>query len=580
MNPRIEQRAWQWWFPWGLVLVVAWIAHAGAWMASFYMDDYHHILMNPVVRGEAEVDFGWKGRFLTFALWRGVYAVWGPETMAFHGLNWLLHGAVAVTGFGVMRGFLRLGPDPLPDQATSTALWGALLFAVHPLCVEPIHYAAQTSILLATFLALLAGGAFLRWKVTGNLSWAAASLLGVLLSGMAKEAGFWHALIGIFFMALLGHQGHHPFPALGRSLRGRLGVMIGLGVVGAVVAHTWLGIVLARLQTPDLYGQHLLTQARVLGEYVSRMFVPLGLCSDHHVPWTVSWTDTDAVFRLLVTAVAAFWILERYGRRRSWLAALLGMGLFHMLIRFAYVVDEPMVEYRTYPAMPWIALFIVVALRECTDWRFPRLAAWTRPVLAMLVLGFALLTWQRSRVWQDERSIVTNVLGQYPLNLRALGIYMKNLTMRGEFETVIAGKRMPDEVSRAINDFNRENDRIYSERRQHLDYASCQYFIIRAQLHAGQTEAAAERAQAMLADLLTGRRAGNDESHFSAFLSRALCHVMMGEREAVDSLLEAAHAVLPNAEELPEMLQMELGLMGREMQGTSRGEELSFQPDP
>lgn len=67
------------WFPWVVVLLAAWAAQILAWKAAFYMDDFHHILARETVTGEEALTFGWKGRFLTFALWR---ALW-------YSLSWL-----------------------------------------------------------------------------------------------------------------------------------------------------------------------------------------------------------------------------------------------------------------------------------------------------------------------------------------------------------------------------------------------------------------------------------------------------------------------------------------------------------
>ena len=549
------------WFPWALVLVAAWGAQIFAWRAAFYMDDIQHILMREVVTGEGALEFGWKGRFITFALWRGVYELFGSSPMAFHGLNWVLHGVVALLSYGVLRAFVRLGPEHLRREAPSLALWGALIFAVHPLCVEPVHYAAQTSLLLATLLAMVAAGCFLRWRETLRVGYAVVSVIFVVLAGMAKEPGFFHALTLLFFMAMLGPS-KWSFDWSSR-LRNRVGLWIALGVLALVFAQAWFGLVLSRVGNLESLSHHWLTQARVLGEYLWRMFLPIGLSSDHHIAWTLSWSDTDAVMKLFVTGAAVVWILERYLRGRRWFAALLGLCLFHLLLRFAYPVDEPMVEYRTYPSMPWVGLLLVVGLRELTDLRFPRLTWISRAALALIVMSFAVLTWSRSQVWSSERALVTNVLHRYPLNLRAMGIYFKNLVMDGQSDAVLMGAEMPRMVSDQIRSQNEGSDRQFSARRHHLDYAACQYYIIRAHLQLGDAETALKKAETLLVDLLTQRRFGSAETMFTAYLSRALCHEVLGDVEAVEQTFEMAAPVLPNADELPEMLDAELALLGR-----------------
>ena len=96
---------------------------------------------------------------------------------------------VALLSFGVLRAFLQVGPMRFREHASSMALWASVLFAVHPLCVEPVHYASQTSLLLATALAMAAAGSFLRWLRRGHGFHVVLAAFLVVLAGMAKEPG-------------------------------------------------------------------------------------------------------------------------------------------------------------------------------------------------------------------------------------------------------------------------------------------------------------------------------------------------------------------------------------------------------
>lgn len=546
-------------WPWLLVLAAAFLSQVGAWQAAFYIDDFHHIVMRAEVIGTKPLEFDWIGRFLTYGCWRGLYLLFGPSPAAFHGFNWLLHGLVALTSFPLLRDFVRLGPESTRNHAESLALWGALLFAVHPLCVEPVHYAAQTTLLLATLLSMLACVAFLKWRDCGRLAWGVAAVGLVLLAGMAKEPGFFHALILIFFTAWLGEaKGARSEP------KRRLLMIGGIGLCAIVFVAAWFGLVLTKLGNFTELGHHWLTQARVMGEYVSRMFVPVGLSSDHHIPWTIAWSDGEAVMKLVVIFGGAVVILERYLHGKRWLAALLGLCFFHLLLRFSYTLDEPMVEYRTYPSMPWIGLLLAYGVRELTDFRFPGLRWIARPVLGVLVISFATLSWSRSAVWRDEQNVVKDVLHQYPLNLRAMGIYFKDLVMRGHPDPVVMGEDMPDMVQAEILLYNSLGIRAYSERRMHLDYASCQYYIIRAYLMLEDFENGLAKAQELVDDLVAGRRHGSEESLFTAYLSLLLCQELGGQPGGALETWKAAEAMLEEVEKLPGMLRSELTLLGRE----------------
>ena len=251
--------------------------------------------------------------------------------------------------------------------------------------------------------------------------------------------------------------------------------------------------------------------------------------------------------------------------------------MFHLLLRFAYTLDEPMVEYRAYPAMPWCGLLMVVGLRSLTDLRMSNLRWLMRPALGLLVVCYAMLSWSRSQVWQTEQAVVQDVLHRYPLNLRAMGIYFKDLMVRNQPEPVVMGQGMPDMVEAAILTYNEKGHRVYSERRLHLDYTSCQYFIVRALLLTGDHETALAKARSLLDAITTGKRFGSEESKASAYLSLMLCQEIAGDLDGLAETTRAAKEALRDAASLSEMLARELQLLGHDRANNwtvEAGEEL------
>src|SRR5205085_10854021 len=95
-------------------------------------------------------------------------------------------------------------------------------------------------------------------------------------------------------------------------------------------------------------------------------------------------------------------------------ALLSAMILAPLLLRFGYVVSELMVEYRTYPAMPWVGLLFGYGLTRYS--RFPKVV---NAAAIVIVLSFTGLTAVRSRDWRSVDAISANILHQYPLQLRA-----------------------------------------------------------------------------------------------------------------------------------------------------------------
>ena len=140
--------------------------------------------------------------------------------------------------------------------------------------------------------------------------------------------------------------------------------------------------------------------------------------------------------------------------------------------------------------------------------------------------------------------------------------------MNGHPDPVVMGEDMPDMIQKEILSYNSEGTRVYSERRLHLDYASCQYYIIRAYLMLEDLDIALAKSQKLVDDLVAGRRIGSSDSLFTAYLSLLLCQEIRQDEEALAKTWEEAGARLTNAEELPAMLKAELTLLGREVSTT------------
>lgn len=558
------------------VVLLAFAAHFGAFTASYYMDDFPHILLNPEVQSGAAWPDAWKERALTYLVWRGLYLAFGHDPVPYHALNVVLHAVNAALALAVMRRVCLAGPEPPRRFGRSISWIAAAVFACHPLASEAVSYASQASILLVTAFSLGAAFAMLAWGKTCPGRAALVTGLCVLLAAQSKEAGFWLSLICVSFIgAMIAPPGRF---AWWHDQRLRLWSFMGAGGLAMIFSAAWIGPLLATLSRPNLWWQHVLTQARVLGEYVRRIVLPRDLCSDHRIMWSTSAADTDALLKLIVIGLVTLAILFLGFGKRRWLALVFGLAFFPLLLRFAYIVDEPMVEYRVYPALPWIGLLFAFAIcritREPVGWRQP--AAFGNCVSTRnsvggprlqtaaaltLVLSFGVVTWQRERVWQTEGGLVCDVLRQYPLNLRALGLHFKQVMTDGYPDVALMAKDLPDLIVReALHQNDADPARDYSVSRLRMDYASCQYFLIRAELLVGQTEDAAKRADALLVHLLRDHRAGDADGRFVAFLSCATVHAVLRNEETVRRTLDLAQAVLPEGGRLAAALEDDLRL--------------------
>ncbi|MFZ5862018.1 MAG: tetratricopeptide repeat protein [Nitrospirota bacterium] len=131
-------------------------------------DDQANFVTNPSYRGLSGTHLTWmattfhRGVYqpLAWVLAAVEYSVGGVEPWVYHAGSWLLHAVAAWLLYALSRRlFVRLAPQR-PDAATSAAAAAALLWAIHPLRVEPVAWASAQGYPLAAVFAL---GSLLAW---------------------------------------------------------------------------------------------------------------------------------------------------------------------------------------------------------------------------------------------------------------------------------------------------------------------------------------------------------------------------------------------------------------------------------
>ena len=369
---------------------------------------------------------------------------------AFHAGNVLLHAGVALAVFGFAREFLTEAAGLPPDRARRVGAWAGALFAVHPLCSEIPNYVRARDIALVSLFTVLTAWAVLRWRRRGGWRWLAAALAALLAATFSKEVGIVVAG-GTAVLAWVGVSRPEPpprregspgwlaFPVpLAFYVGGTLGLMTVIALSRSIIFYLsplW-NTVSKSLAGPRM-GWHLLTQARVFWMYGWRVFLPIRLCSDHQIAWTVSLDDPIAWLSTagLVTVLAVTAGLWFRARTRP-LALLLTLAWLAILHRLADVSSELMVEYRIYPAM----VFLCIALAWGLDSLLTRLKIdWARPaLLASLLVACTVLSMLRTRDWRSPETLAANVIAQYPLQARARQEVQEADIRAGHWQSVLA----------------------------------------------------------------------------------------------------------------------------------------------
>ncbi len=360
-----------------LALTVA--VYAPALGASFHFDDFAIFADRFVTAAD-----GWwqvfrvsQTRPLTYLTFLMNFQAGGAVPWGYHAVNLALHLGAVAAAWSVFRRLLR------PPQA-----WFATaLFALHPLQTEAVSYVFARATVLATLLCLLAWRDWLadrRWRA---VAWFAAALL-------AKEECVAFPLFLFATDWLRDRWQRQSAAPLGAMVAASLAAGVRLLLVASQTAGSGVGVHPA--------GKYLLTQPKVIWEYMQLLVLPIGQNFDHDVKlWSpADWAGTAALVALVALVGVALW---KRSRAAWWLGALVLLAPTSSLIPLA----DLMFEHRLY--LPIISLAAGVG-----EW----VTRLKRPVAAALVIALAGVSFARARVWTDDLTLWSDAAAKSPAKVR------------------------------------------------------------------------------------------------------------------------------------------------------------------
>ena len=220
------------------------------------------------------------------------YTIWAMNPTGYHLTNLLLHAANALLVYRVIVALV-------PGVGARAALVGALLFAIHPLRVESVAWAAETKDLLCALFFVCACWAHVR-RVrrggSGNLV-AVFALLSLMAKPMAVTLPLVLLLLDVWPLAR-----REPLRALVLE-KLPLFVLSAASAVITVLAQAYGGAVSSLQQVP--LGIRLGLAAVNLERYLSLTFWPTRLSPLYmaeHTP--IGWMVASAAALAVVTAAA------------------------------------------------------------------------------------------------------------------------------------------------------------------------------------------------------------------------------------------------------------------------------------
>jgi hypothetical protein len=304
------------------------------------------------------------------------YKLNGLNVVGWHVFNLSFHIANSFFVFLLMFWTLNqpLRETKYRDRAKRMALFGALLFAVHPIQTESVTYNITRTELLATFFYLATFLLFIKGARTNRVSYYVGAFFTAALSMGSKE---WAVTLPALLMLY-----DYLFIAEGkiRVVASRWMVYVAVTIPWVIIlrnldlfadASAGAGIGFNVVTTSGITAKtYWLTSLNVVWTYIRLLFLPIhqNLDYDYRIAKTLFEFPTLLSFIGHIAVVsAAFWLYKK----RGWLLIPFGIAWFYIgmspVQSFVPIIDV-IFEHRAY--MPSIGFFIVfiAAFESIFEW--------------------------------------------------------------------------------------------------------------------------------------------------------------------------------------------------------------------
>ena len=382
-------------------------------------DDDFYVINNALLRGP-----DWAGIFskpvvsnyhpITIATLAINYSISGTDAWSYLFLNLLLH---LVNGVLVFIFIYRIS-----GQKTMVAFLTSLLFCIHPMHVESVAWVSERKDLVYTLFFILSLMQYWRYISSGKKAGLWLSFLFFSLSLLSKPA----AIILPLVLFLLDYWNKRTFNK--KLLVEKIPFFI-VAILFTVITIKLQSV--TAMTSLDVYPLwvRLFFACYVVMIYFFRFFVPYPLSSFH--PFPAPDNLGLAVYLSPLFIIVLAFVLVYFRKNRL---VIFGMGFF--LINILLVLQLISIGYtivsERYTYVPYIGLAFLLMMLVEKYFRTKNKLAW--PVAILVLALFGMLSFERTKVWNNSDSLWSDVIEHYPNAALARGeraqyIYNKAITM-------------------------------------------------------------------------------------------------------------------------------------------------------
>jgi len=390
-------------YPILLLLAATFIVYIPAMQSGFIWNDDTFLTRNALIRAGDGLYRFWATReapdywpLTSSTLWVE-WRLWGMHATGYHVTNVFLHALSSILLWLVLRRLKVPGP-----------LLGALLFAVHPVCVESVAWITERKNNLTMVFYLLTFLFYLKSEDTGEGKWRHCSIVSFLLALLSKTAV---VMTPVILLAMIWWKK----ATVRRQDLVRLAPFFLLSLVFGLVT-IWFQYAVAigsEVVRDDSFLSRLAISGMAVWFYLGKALFPWGL-NFVYPRWVV---DTSSVFSFIPLILIAVLFLVLWAKRDTWGRGPLFTALYYVLalfpilgffndyfMRYSFVAD-----HWQYFAIPGVLAFeAAIVTNYAARLKLPD--SFRLLPAGGLVLIFIALTWNQSLIYKDEETLYRGIL--------------------------------------------------------------------------------------------------------------------------------------------------------------------------
>jgi hypothetical protein len=446
-----------------LLVVLVWVAYGNTLFHQFVFDDHETVEFNRLISSLHNLPLLLSRHYFDQRIeisYRPVvtlsyfvdYFFWGTRPVGYHLTNVLLHLATVVAVFLLLCELLA---------ERTLALYGALVFALHPVQTEVVNVISYREDLLATGMCIFAMLSYITLRKSGRIG----SPLGALpvvcyiLAAFAKESAVvLPVLIAVVELPLFRHRFGLP------PLAGRSRFWIAFAFATALVFYAIIRFLVMVPYHPMRYayfggslGIAEMNFPRFFLFYWWLLLVPVRLCAEYAFQPIVQLSNPVLLLGIAGTAGYLALIIILVRRR----VALSAFGLVWVIVAILPVAQilpfaNPVAERYLYFPMAGFALILATVVQHVAGklragnetFRAKQVSTVIIIVCGIQLLAYTYITTNRNPIWSRDETLWPATYKCEPrgtstlTNLGALYLRRGELAVaRGMFEQVL--KYMP-----------------------------------------------------------------------------------------------------------------------------------------